>query len=113
MEILQLTSKGLFCPLGFFYIDPWEKVDTAIITHGHGDHAHSGMSRYISVEENKHILAKRLGEMDLTTYAYGEVFKMGEVEVSFHPAGHILGSSQVRIEYQVKCGFLPEISKEI
>lgn len=100
MELLQLTKKGLYCPLGQFYIDPLEKVDTAIITHGHGDHARLGMEKYISVNEAEHILRKRLPDSDIRTFPYGEVFKMGDVEVSFHPAGHILGSSQVRIQYQ-------------
>ena len=101
MEILQLTSKGLYCSLGDFYIDPWGKVDKAVITHGHGDHARWGMGEYIAVHEAFYILKKRLGEeAKIQTYSYGEVFKMGEVEISFHPAGHILGSSQVRIQYQ-------------
>lgn len=100
MEILQLTSKGLYCALGDFYIDPWGKVETAVITHGHGDHARWGMDHYISVKESEAILRKRLGDVKLTTFTYGEIFRMGEVEVSFHPAGHILGSSQVRIQYQ-------------
>ncbi|HXH75684.1 MAG TPA: ligase-associated DNA damage response exonuclease [Bacteriovoracaceae bacterium] len=100
MELLQLSSKGLYCPLGDFYIDPWEEVKTAVITHGHGDHAHWGMEQYISVKDCAPILQKRLIELKLTTYDYGEVFKLGEVQVSFHPAGHILGSSQARLEYQ-------------
>lgn len=100
MELLQLTSRGLYCPLGNFYIDPWESVETALITHAHGDHARWGMGHYISVPESEQILRKRLGEIHLTTHPYGEKFKLGDVEVSFHPAGHILGSSQIRIEYQ-------------
>lgn len=99
MELLSLTSKGLYCALGDFYIDPWEKVQTAVITHGHGDHAHWGMGHYIAVKESEHILRKRIGDAKITTYRYGEVFHMGDVDVSFHPAGHILGSSQVRIQY--------------
>lgn len=100
MEILELTSKGLYCSLGDFYIDPWVKVDKAVITHAHGDHARWGMGEYIAVHESEHILRKRIGDAKITTYSYGEIFKMGKVEVSFHPAGHILGSSQVRIQYQ-------------
>ena len=100
MELLQLTDKGLFCALGDFYIDPWKKVDKAVITHAHGDHAHWGMGEYIAVHESEHILRKRIGDVKISTFAYGEVFPMGEVQVSFHPAGHILGSSQVRIQYQ-------------
>lgn len=100
MELLSLTNKGLYCALGDFYIDPWEKVQTAVITHGHGDHAHWGMGEYIAVKESEHILRKRIGDAKTTLHAYGEVFRMGEVDVSFHPAGHILGSSQVRIQYK-------------
>lgn len=100
MELLSLTNKGLYCALGDFYIDPFEKVETALITHGHGDHAHWGMERYLCVNENEHILRKRIPDAHIETFAYGEVFQMGEVEVSFHPAGHILGSSQVRIQYK-------------
>lgn len=100
MELLKLTKQGLYCAPGDFYIDPWGKVDTAILTHGHGDHARSGMKNYIAVHESEHILRKRLGAVELKTYAYGEVFQLGEVTVSLHPAGHILGSAQVRIEYQ-------------
>lgn len=100
MELLQLTNKGLYCALGDFYIDPWEKVETALITHAHGDHAHWGMDRYISVTESEHILRKRMGDVPIETHHYGETFRMGKVDVSLHPAGHILGSSQVRIEYK-------------
>ncbi len=100
MELLKLTKQGLYCEPGDFYIDPWGKVDTAILTHGHGDHARTGMKNYIAVHESEHILRKRLGAVDLKTYAYGEVFHLGEVTVSLHSAGHILGSAQVRIEYQ-------------
>ncbi|WPU65175.1 ligase-associated DNA damage response exonuclease [Peredibacter starrii] len=100
MELLQLTNKGLYCALGDFYIDPWEKVETALITHAHGDHAHWGMNRYIAVNESEHILRKRMGEVPIETHPYGETFRMGDVDVSLHPAGHILGSSQVRIQYE-------------
>lgn len=102
MELLQLNSAGLYCPLGDFYIDPWKGVDRAVITHGHGDHARGGLKvgEYFAVRQSKPILEKRLGNVKLTTYEYGEVFTMGQVEVSLHPAGHILGSAQVRIQYQ-------------
>jgi putative mRNA 3-end processing factor len=99
MELLKLTKKGLYCELGDFYIDPWDKVDTAIITHAHGDHARWGMKNYITVDENEFILRKRISDAQIKIYPYREKFKLGDVTVSFHPAGHILGSSQVRIEY--------------
>lgn len=100
MELLRLTPNGLYCELGNFYIDPLHPVETAIITHGHGDHARWGMGHYIAVKDALYILHKRLPDAKITTHEYGEVFKLGDVTVSFHPAGHILGSSQVRIEYQ-------------
>ncbi len=97
---MSLTNKGLYCALGDFFIDPWEEVETAVITHGHGDHARPGMKHYICVQENEFILKKRIPEANILTHPYGEVFHIGDVKVSFHPAGHILGSSQVRIKYQ-------------
>lgn len=101
MEILKLTSEGLYCEPGNFHIDPWKPVPRAIITHAHGDHAHWGMGEYICVEEAEHIMRKRIGaESKIVLHKYGDIFPMGEVKVSFHPAGHILGSSQVRIEHQ-------------
>lgn len=99
MELLKITSQGLYCAPGDFYIDPWESVDTAIITHGHGDHARWGMGKYIAVNECEAILRKRLPDAHISTYTYGEIFYIGDVKLSFHPAGHILGSAQVRIEY--------------
>lgn len=100
MELLSLTDKGLYCALGDFYIDPWKEVEKAIITHGHGDHAHWGMKEYITVNEGEFILRKRIPNANLKTFPYRQTFRMGDVDVSFHPAGHILGSSQVRIQYK-------------
>jgi putative mRNA 3-end processing factor len=100
MELLSLTTEGLYCAPGGFYIDPWRPVDTAVITHGHGDHAHPSMGCYVAVDESVHILGKRLPGVNLRTYPYGESFRLGDVELSFHPAGHILGSSQVRLAYR-------------
>ncbi len=100
MEILELKHSGLTCDLGGFTIDPFRPVKNALITHAHGDHARSGSEHYFAVKDAEPILRKRLGDIQLTTFSYGEVFKLGEVEVSFHPAGHIMGSAQVRIEYQ-------------
>lgn len=101
MEILELKDSGLTCSLGGFTIDPFRPVKKALITHGHGDHARGGSGEYFAVRSAEPILRKRLGhDIQLTTFDYGEVFRMGDVDVSFHPAGHILGSAQVRIEYQ-------------
>jgi putative mRNA 3-end processing factor len=100
MELLSLSSKGLYCAPGNFYIDPWSKVETALITHAHGDHARWGMGHYICAEDGQHILLKRIPDAKLKTYQYGETFWMNDVKVSFHPAGHILGSAQIRLEWK-------------
>ena len=99
--MIVTTENGLYCPAGDFYIDPWRAVDTAVITHAHSDHARYGSKKYICAKQSEGILRYRLGE-DFTadTMAYGEVVKLGDVEVSLHPAGHILGSAQVRVSYQ-------------
>ncbi|WP_066411852.1 ligase-associated DNA damage response exonuclease [Bordetella ansorpii] len=97
-DLVQLRPEGLYCPAGQFYIDPWRPVETAVITHGHGDHARSGMGRYHTSAEGLPILQWRLGEQDYRVHAYGEAFTLGEARVSLHPAGHVLGSAQIRIE---------------
>jgi putative mRNA 3-end processing factor len=100
-SLVHATPKGLYCEAGNFYIDPWRPVEKAIITHGHSDHARVGAQTYFACEKSLGILERRLGaEQNFITYPYGQKFKMAETWVSFHPAGHILGSSQVRIEYQ-------------
>ncbi len=98
--LLKLTDRGLYCPLGDFYIDPWKPVDRAIITHGHSDHARYGMKRYLCAVDGKRILQTRLGEVKIDTLDYGEKLTVNGVRVSLHPAGHILGSVQVRLEHQ-------------
>lgn len=98
--MLTLTTKGLYCRLGDFYIDPSRAVARAVITHAHSDHARRGSKEYFCVNSGEALLKTRLGQnIKTTTFKYGEKFKMGEVTLSFHPAGHILGSSQVRIEH--------------
>lgn len=97
-DIVQLRPEGLYCPAGQFYVDPWRPVSTAVITHGHGDHARSGMGCYYTSREGLPILKWRLGEQDYRAYDYGEAFTLGDARVSLHPAGHVLGSAQVRIE---------------
>lgn len=98
--MLVLTKRGLYCPLGDFFIDPWRPVPLALITHAHGDHAKSGSSKYFIQKTSLEILQYRIGRANIHTVDYGERKKFGKVWVSFHPAGHILGSSQIRIEYQ-------------
>jgi putative mRNA 3-end processing factor len=93
------TESGLFCEAGDFYIDPWLPVDRAIITHAHSDHAHPGCSRYLTSLEGERLARVRLGdEAKIQSLTYGEEIEMNGVSVSLHPAGHIIGSAQVRIE---------------
>jgi putative mRNA 3-end processing factor len=96
--LLEFTDYGIFCSKGNFYIDPWKPVDDAVITHAHSDHARWGHKRYLAHHLSKQVLLYRLGEINLQTVAYGEkVYKNG-VEISLHPAGHVIGSAQIRIE---------------
>lgn len=101
MALLEHTDRGLYCPAGDFYIDPWRPVDKAIITHAHSDHARPGNAHYLATREAENVLRTRLGEaVSLETIAYGEAREINGVKVSLHPAGHVLGSAQVRIEYR-------------
>ncbi len=98
-NLLQRTASGLYCPAGDFYIDPWKNVPKAVITHAHSDHARFGSDRYLACHASRHLLTLRLGaSIQLQTLAYGERLRVGQAQLSFHPAGHILGSAQVRIE---------------
>ncbi len=98
-SLLTLTDCGLYCPAGDFHIDPWRPVERALITHSHADHARVGMKSYLTVSQGASILRARVGEdAAISTVAYGESIPLGDAHVSFHPAGHILGSSQIRVE---------------
>lgn len=100
MSLVTVSPSGLYCEAGNFHIDPWRSVDTALITHAHADHARSGSSHYIATAVSQGVLRKRLGSgIDLQGVAYGEKLKLGDTWVSFHSAGHVLGSAQVRIEH--------------
>jgi putative mRNA 3-end processing factor len=97
--VLIETAPGLFCPAGGFHIDPWGPVDRALITHAHGDHARPGSAAYLCAAPCAPPLRRRFGEdVPIETLPYGERVRSGDVTVSFHPAGHILGSAQIRIE---------------
>ncbi|MDR0210168.1 MAG: ligase-associated DNA damage response exonuclease [Pseudomonas putida] len=101
MDLVIARPEGLYCPPGDFYIDPWRPVDRAVITHGHGDHARPGNHHYLTATPGAGILRSRLGpDIQLQTLAYGERLEHRGVTLSFHPAGHVLGSGQVRLEYQ-------------
>lgn len=96
-----MTDEGLYCEAGDFYIDPWKPVERAVITHAHSDHARLGSTHYFSSSKGVGLLQLRLGEnIPVTAKHYGETFTLGNTTVSFHPAGHVLGSSQVRVEHK-------------
>jgi putative mRNA 3-end processing factor len=97
--VLIETAAGLFCAAGSFYVDPWGPVERALITHAHGDHARAGSTSYLCAEPCAPVLRRRFGAgAVIETMAYGDVRALGGVRVSFHPAGHVLGSAQIRIE---------------
>jgi len=97
-NLICQRPEGLYCPPGDFYIDPWRPVRKAVITHAHGDHARPGHADYLAAEAAREILRVRLGDIRLQTVEYGEGVTLNGVRVSLHPAGHVLGSAQVRVE---------------
>ena len=98
-DLLTLTPQGLYCPVGDFHIDPWRPVARALVTHGHSDHARPGMGCYLVTPQALPVIRHRLGPLSAQTLAYGERLAIGPVTVSFHPAGHVPGSAQVRVEH--------------
>jgi putative mRNA 3-end processing factor len=99
--LVQSTPRGLYCAAGDFYIDPWRRVDRALITHAHSDHARSGMASYLTADGGVNVLRERIGlDAPVSGIAYGERRRIGDVEVSFHPAGHLLGSAQIRVAHR-------------
>lgn len=98
--LLLFNDCGIYCPAGDFYIDPWKPVDKAVITHAHSDHARWGNSKYLGHHLSREVLKYRLGEISLQTMEYGETVSINGVQVSFYPAGHVIGSAQVRVEYK-------------
>ena len=101
LSLIQFTDKGLYCAAGDFYIDPWRGVPRAVITHGHSDHARWGSRAYLCHTLTKPILQQRLGtDNHFDTVAWNQPVTMNGVTVSLHPAGHIIGSSMVRVEYK-------------
>jgi len=99
VALLELREPGLYCPAGDFYIDPAAPVDRAIVTHAHSDHACPGSRTYLTARAGQALLRERIGaEASIQPVDYGEPLTLGGVRVSFHPAGHILGSAQIRLE---------------
>ncbi len=100
-DILMQSPAGLYCPAGDFHIDPMRPVPRALVTHGHSDHARPGHDAVLATADTLAIMAARCGEGfcdSRQALAYGETVRIGGVAVSFHPAGHVLGSAQIRIE---------------
>ncbi len=97
-DIVNTTPRGLYCPAGDFYVDPREPVTKAVVTHAHSDHAREGMGHYFAAAPSLGILNRRVGEGAITAVPFGKKIQLGDAKVSFHPAGHILGSAQIRIE---------------
>jgi putative mRNA 3-end processing factor len=95
--VLTFTDKGIYCPEGDFFIDPWHPVPRALITHAHSDHARSGHGTYLSTPGTDIVMRHRLGDIRSATIAYGEARQIGGVAVSFHPAGHVPGSAMIRV----------------
>jgi putative mRNA 3-end processing factor len=99
-DLLVERPEGLYCPAGDFYIDPWRPVDRAVITHAHADHARPGHQHYLASEDGSGVLRARLGAITLQPLAWGEAVMQHGVRISLHPAGHVLGSAQVRLEHE-------------
>ena len=98
--LLEFTDKGIYCSSADVYLDPWKPVDKAIISHGHADHSRWGHKQYITHHRNVPIISHRLGEIQVTGKEWGETFTINNVKFSLHPAGHIIASSQIRVEYK-------------
>src|SRR6185295_6441264 len=100
-QLLKFTPKGIYCETGDFYIDPWKPVHRAVITHAHSDHAYGGHDLYLAHSRCVPVLKYRLGnEITVQPLEYGELLLQNGVKISLHPAGHIIGSAQVRVEHE-------------
>lgn len=97
-DLLTMTDAGLYCPDGGFHIDPWKPTERAVLTHAHADHCRPGSASYVVCADGEAVFRTRLGRADVRTLRYGERMSVNGVTVSLHPAGHVLGSAQVRVE---------------
>ncbi|AHM05567.1 mRNA 3-end processing factor [Roseibacterium elongatum DSM 19469] len=96
--VLEFTEAGIYCPAADAHIDPWRPVKRALITHGHADHARWGHGAYLATEAAAPVIRHRLGDIRLQTTPYGAVHQIGDARISYHPAGHVPGSAQIRVE---------------
>jgi len=101
MPLITFNDNGIYCAQADVYIDPWKPVKKALITHAHADHSRQGSKAYLAQIDSLPVMRHRLGDdIKLQGLAYGEVLRINQVNFSFHPAGHIPGSAQIRVEYQ-------------
>jgi putative mRNA 3-end processing factor len=96
--VLSFTDRGIWCPAGDFHIDPWRPVPRALVTHGHSDHARWGHGQYLCTHAALPVIRLRLGDIAAEGIGWGERRRIGDATVSFHPAGHVPGSAQIRVE---------------
>lgn len=96
--VLTVRPEGIYCESGDFYIDPWRPVQRALITHAHSDHARPGHRAYLATPATVAVMRHRLGDIRAETIAYGAPRRIGEATISYHPAGHVPGSAQIRVE---------------
>ena len=100
MSLLSITPKGICCEQADIFIDPWRPVDKAFVTHGHADHARPGSRHYWCTDLAAPVIKHRLGAISLETARYGQTISINGVRFSFHPAGHVIGSAQIRVEHK-------------
>lgn len=98
-DLLVARPEGLYCAAGNFHIDAWRPVERCVVTHAHADHARRGHRYYLAHQDSAGTLRRRLGDITLQTLAYGQAIHINGVRISLHPAGHVLGSAQVRVEH--------------
>lgn len=98
--LLSFTDSGIYCPKADVYIDPWKPVNKALITHGHADHSRWGNKHYLATKSAAPVIRQRLGKISLQEVAFNETISINGVQFSFHPAGHIVGSAQIRVSYK-------------
>jgi putative mRNA 3-end processing factor len=95
--VLSFTERGIYCAAGDFYIDPWRPVARALITHGHADHARFGHENYLATHAALPVMRHRLGDIRSEGICFSETLRIGDADVSFHPAGHVPGSAQIKV----------------
>ncbi len=98
--LLTFTPRGIYCKRADTYIDPWKPVHRAIITHGHADHARYGNANYLAHKDTCSIMKVRLGANNYVPFEFGDSVYINGVKFSFFPAGHLLGSAQIKVEYK-------------